>query len=234
MGQIKVVITDHTGAKQTPVELPDDVPARKLIPQLVARLGLPAPKIYYPEFAGEKLRSPTYVLDSGKFRLAEDDARTLEQVGAITGDEMRLLPNIVGLETTIERLMFFVSGKTFYETAIAVAFQSGKDITALVIPKSLLLKELVDFLSVELGFHPMRRNHPTLEGRYLYGPYSLFNATTSTKIDQSSDQTVGDVMYSGDWIIAYPSEKRVESNSREQEDLVKITFADIKGADYGR
>ena len=41
MASTKVIIYDPTGSKKTPVELPDDVPMRRLVPALVTKMGLP-------------------------------------------------------------------------------------------------------------------------------------------------------------------------------------------------
>ena len=41
MASVKVIIYDPTGSKKTPVELPGDVPMRRLIPALVSKMGLP-------------------------------------------------------------------------------------------------------------------------------------------------------------------------------------------------
>ena len=66
MASIKTIIYDPTGSKKTPVELPDDVPMRRLIPALVSKMGLPTSQGANPI---------TYRLDhrsSGK-RLSEDE-----------------------------------------------------------------------------------------------------------------------------------------------------------------
>jgi len=85
MSQLKVVILDVTGAKQTPVELPDDVEMRKLIPALVTKMGLPTTQ------GGEPIK---YALDhrrTGKQLRSED---TMASAGVQPDDELRLLPTI--------------------------------------------------------------------------------------------------------------------------------------------
>ena len=85
MAQLRVVIVDQTGAKKTPVELPDDVEMRRLIPALVAKMGLPTSQ------AGQPL---PYALDhrrSGK-RLHDED--TLASAGVQPNDELLLLPQV--------------------------------------------------------------------------------------------------------------------------------------------
>lgn len=85
MAQIKVIIQDHTGAKRTPVELPADVPMRRLIPALVTRMGLPTTQ------GGQPL---SYALDhkrTGK-RLGADE--TMESAGVQAEDMLLLLPTI--------------------------------------------------------------------------------------------------------------------------------------------
>ena len=67
MASVKVIIYDPTGSKKTPVELPNDVPMRRLIPALVSKMGLPTTQGANPI---------TYRLDhrdSGK-RLSEDES----------------------------------------------------------------------------------------------------------------------------------------------------------------
>lgn len=84
MPAVKVVIVDQTGSKKTPVELPDDVPMRRLIPALVTKMSLPVASA-----AGEPI---TYVFDhlrTGK-RLKEDD--TLAAVGVQADDRLKLIP----------------------------------------------------------------------------------------------------------------------------------------------
>ena len=85
MANIKVYILDHTGAKRTPVELPDDVAMRRLIPALVTKMNLPTSQ------GGNPI---VYKLDhkkSGK-RLGDDD--TLQSAGVEPEDVLRLLPEV--------------------------------------------------------------------------------------------------------------------------------------------
>ncbi len=85
MGSIKVIIYDPTGSKKTPVELPDDVPMRRLIPALVSKMGLPTTQGANPI---------TYRLDhreSGK-RLGEGDS--LNSAGVKEEDILSLFPEV--------------------------------------------------------------------------------------------------------------------------------------------
>lgn len=41
MAAIRLVIVDPTGSKRTDVEVPDDVPMRRLMPALVTKMSLP-------------------------------------------------------------------------------------------------------------------------------------------------------------------------------------------------
>lgn len=85
MAQLKVIIQDHTGSKKTPVELPDDVPMKRLLPALVTKMGLPTQQ------SGQPL---TYRLDhkrSGK-RLGDDD--TLSSAGVQAEDVLILIPTV--------------------------------------------------------------------------------------------------------------------------------------------
>lgn len=85
MASIKVIIYDPTGSKKTPVELPSDVPMRRLIPALVTKMGLPTSQ------GGNPI---TYRLDhreSGK-RLSDD--MTLNDAGVQTDDIISTFPEV--------------------------------------------------------------------------------------------------------------------------------------------
>jgi hypothetical protein len=85
MASIKVICYDPTGSKKTPVELPSDVPMRRLIPALVTKMGLPTQQGANPI---------TYRLDhrdSGK-RLSDDE--TLSQAGVKEDDILSLFPEV--------------------------------------------------------------------------------------------------------------------------------------------
>lgn len=206
MAQIKVILRDHTGAKQIPVELPDDVPMGQLIPALVPKLGLPSSRYLYPEFAGEKLRMPVYALSHHKIErlLGDTDDDTLASIGIQEGDTLTLIPGNLLWERSVEEAMTFVSGKTFRETAVAIALQVGEEVTAMVVPKNLPIDGLFEFIGIELGFHPDRRARPGNVDAYLSDAYLLQNETTSTAIDTHSDATVGEVICTGDWVSVRP------------------------------
>ena len=79
MASIKVIIYDPTGSKKTPVELPNDVPMRRLIPALISKMGLPT---------NQGANPITYRLDhrsSGK-RLSEDES--LSDAGGAEDDRI--------------------------------------------------------------------------------------------------------------------------------------------------
>ncbi|MDJ0754657.1 MAG: EsaB/YukD family protein [Ardenticatenaceae bacterium] len=85
MSQVKVIIYDPTGSKKTPVELPNDVPMRRLIPALVTKMGLPTTQGANPI---------TYRLDhrdSGR-RLSEE--QSLNDAGVKTDDILSLFPEV--------------------------------------------------------------------------------------------------------------------------------------------
>ncbi|HSH03928.1 MAG TPA: EsaB/YukD family protein [Anaerolineae bacterium] len=85
MASVKVIIYDPTGSKKTPVELPNDVPMRRLIPALVSRMGLPTTQGSNPI---------TYRLDdraSGK-RLSDD--QTLQDAGVEEDAILSLFPEV--------------------------------------------------------------------------------------------------------------------------------------------
>ncbi|RIK15438.1 MAG: hypothetical protein DCC51_14690 [Anaerolineae bacterium] len=85
MASTKVIIYDPTGSKKTPVELPDDVPMRRLIPALVSKMGLPTTQGANPI---------TYRLDhrsSGK-RLGDEES--LRDAGVKEDDILSLFPEV--------------------------------------------------------------------------------------------------------------------------------------------
>lgn len=96
MAAIKVIIIDPTGSKKVPVELPDDVPMKRLIPALVTKMSLPTTQ------GGQPLK---YELDhkrSGK-RLGDED--TLQAAGVQPEDTLILLPSpTAGMGATSPRL----------------------------------------------------------------------------------------------------------------------------------
>ena len=85
MASITVIVYDATGSKKTPVELPADVPMRRLIPALVTKMGLPTSQ------GGNPI---TYRLDhreSGK-RLSDD--MSLNDAGVSQDDILSLFPEV--------------------------------------------------------------------------------------------------------------------------------------------
>jgi ubiquitin-protein ligase len=85
MAQMRVIIRDHTGSKKTLVELPEDIPMRRLLPALVTRMNLPTNQ-------GGQLIG--YVLDyvqAGR-RLRDED--TLATAGVNGEEVLTLLPQI--------------------------------------------------------------------------------------------------------------------------------------------
>ena len=85
MESVKVIIYDPTGSKKTPVELPADVPMRRLIPALVTKMGLPTTQGANPI---------TYRLDhreSGK-RIGEEES--LKDSGVKDDDILSLFPEV--------------------------------------------------------------------------------------------------------------------------------------------
>lgn len=113
MGQLKVFIRDHTGSKNTPVELPDDVQMNRLISALVSKLGLPNSQNGQPI---------NYALDNARTgkRLGNED--TLASAGCQTDDILTLLPNVTaGMAPATPRLRRLQSD---YERLQKLASQS--------------------------------------------------------------------------------------------------------------
>jgi hypothetical protein len=88
MASIKVIIYDPTGSKKTPVELPADVPMRRLIPALVSKMGLPTNQGANPityrldhRASGKRLSPTEDDLSPGRgdAGVQEDDIKNIEQ-----------------------------------------------------------------------------------------------------------------------------------------------------------
>lgn len=85
MAQLKVIIQDHTGSKKTPVELPDDVPMRRLVPALVTKMSLPTTQ------GGQPL---TYAMDHKRTGKRLHDPDTLQAAGVQMDDVLQLMPTV--------------------------------------------------------------------------------------------------------------------------------------------
>jgi uncharacterized ubiquitin-like protein YukD len=86
MPNIDVTVYDSTENKRVPVELPDDVPANKLIAVLIDKLSLPRSG---PD--GAPLSYKFHHKNSGR---QVQDTQTLSQAGVGNGDILRLQPEI--------------------------------------------------------------------------------------------------------------------------------------------
>ncbi len=85
MASVKVIIYDPTGSKKTPVELPGNVPMRRLIPALVSKMGLPTSQ------GGNPITYRLDHRDSGK-RLGDDTS--LDDAGVKDDDILSLFPEV--------------------------------------------------------------------------------------------------------------------------------------------
>lgn len=85
MASVKVIIYDATGSKKTPVELPNDVPMRRLIPALVSKMNLPTSQ------GGNPIVYRLDHRDSGR-RLSDDD--TLADANIKTDDIVSMFPEV--------------------------------------------------------------------------------------------------------------------------------------------
>jgi hypothetical protein len=86
MGMLRLKILDISGSRASEVEAPDDVAINRLLVVLIERMNLP-------------LNSPDGQLMSYKLHHRRTgsqllDLQTLAQAGVITGDELRLQPEI--------------------------------------------------------------------------------------------------------------------------------------------
>ena len=85
MASTKVIIYDPTGSKKTPVELPGNVPMKRLIPALVSKMGLPTSQ------GGNPITYRLDHRDSGK-RLG--DEMSLDDAGVQQDDILSLFPEV--------------------------------------------------------------------------------------------------------------------------------------------
>ncbi|MGB1251949.1 MAG: EsaB/YukD family protein [Candidatus Promineifilaceae bacterium] len=85
MASTKVIIYDPTGSKKTPVELPGNVPMKRLIPALVSKMGLPTSQ------GGNPITYRLDHRDSGK-RLGDD--MSLDDAGVQQDDILSLFPEV--------------------------------------------------------------------------------------------------------------------------------------------
>ena len=86
MGSVMVRVLDVTGSRSCEVEAPDDVAVNRILVLLVERMNLP-------------LNSPDGQIMSYKLHLRRTgtqllDAQTLAESGVVSGDELRLQPEI--------------------------------------------------------------------------------------------------------------------------------------------
>ncbi|HUW13028.1 MAG TPA: polymorphic toxin-type HINT domain-containing protein [Anaerolineae bacterium] len=109
MGQLSVVIQDHMGAKQTPVQLRDDVPARQLVSHLVSEMGLSTMQADRPiHYRLEHKRTGKRLRDQDTLQSAhvqEDDVLVLIPVvtaGCFLRGTQVMLPD--GASVAIEKL----------------------------------------------------------------------------------------------------------------------------------
>jgi hypothetical protein len=86
MGMVTVKISDISGSRFNEVEAPDDVPVNRILVVLVERMNLP-------------LNSPdgqlmSYKLHHRRMGTQLLDTQTLVQAGVVSGDELRIQPEI--------------------------------------------------------------------------------------------------------------------------------------------
>jgi hypothetical protein len=87
MAYITIEVWDATGNKKEMVEVPDDVPANRIVVVLIDRLNFPT---YDP--TGGQLLSYKLHHQSSKKQLIDD--QTLHQAVVKNGDVLRLIPEI--------------------------------------------------------------------------------------------------------------------------------------------
>ena len=222
MSFITVFIQDPAGSSKIPIELPDDIPVKHIVPALAIMLKLPYPtqiKTWFEEFwefASKCEPMPIgYILDhkqTGR-RLRPDD--TLSGLGVKEGDVLILLPYAIGGTPNIEEWSILISGKRFSDVAVVIALQLGDVITALILPRKLSLASLRTYISYQLS----SREQAHLVSIVQHGAF--WNRTTNTRIN-SIEGMVSDVINSGDWIIVKIPDESSLDNEQDQEILTKI------------
>jgi hypothetical protein len=86
MGTLRVKISDISGSRTNEVEAPEDVPINRILVVLVERMNLPlnSPDGQIMSYKLHHRRTGSQLLDN----------QTLGQAGVISGDELRLQPEI--------------------------------------------------------------------------------------------------------------------------------------------
>ena len=86
MGIVQVRVADVSGSRSRQVEAPDDVAVNRVIAILVERMSLP---LNSPD--GQIMSYKLHHRRTGQQLL---DEQTLQQAGVVSGDELRLQPEI--------------------------------------------------------------------------------------------------------------------------------------------
>lgn len=88
MAYISVVVKDSVGNRQDEVEVPDDVPIKRLLVVLVDRLR-------YPRYSGDGGQLLSYKLHHVATARQLVDDQSLQQAGVRDGDILRLQAEII-------------------------------------------------------------------------------------------------------------------------------------------
>lgn len=86
MAEIQIFVTDATGARRNEVSVPDDAPSGRIIAKLVEVLDLP---LVAPD--GQPMSYKFHHLETS--RQLRDD-QSLAESGVVTGNTVRLVPEI--------------------------------------------------------------------------------------------------------------------------------------------
>jgi len=216
MSQIRVNISDFTGARNTQFLVPPSTRACDLAQSAARHFGWPLEHSWWWEIEEDspQIRYSLYHRWHGKVLFYE----TLQDAGVTDGDSLVVGPPRLRFDyPDPERVMMLVSGRTFQEVAIVIRFDWQEIHTAFVIPKKLPLTELRDCLS----FYVCRRWGSKGDG---IRDSELINSTKGAEIDVANkDFVAGDVIDSGDWIIARSPSRTSTGQAVEQDVLDQIT-----------
>ena len=84
--KLDVNVIDVTGSKSYPASLPSDAPCVRIIEQLIPKIGLPT--------VGPDGAPQAYSFHHKRTGRQLSDNQTLDEVGCVSGDTLRLMPTI--------------------------------------------------------------------------------------------------------------------------------------------
>lgn len=139
---VKVIVQDATGLKQSPIELPDDIPISVLIPVMVAKLNQPVARKGWPLL---------YELDNGRAGKRLRDEDTLASAGVESDDILILHPWSGTVSDQPEDLKLLYGGSAFRDVATIITVIVQDRPIALAVPRQGTVANLGEFLRRRLA-----------------------------------------------------------------------------------